>query len=68
MSAASEAEQLELINSHPDLAGRAALAGEVTDESREEQVCHVRPSACWRVGLSVCLCLVCVLSLCAWFM
>ena len=34
---ASRAEQLALIRAHPDLAGRAALAGEVTVDSRAEQ-------------------------------
>lgn len=34
---AGPAKQLELIRSHPDLAGRAALAGAVTDDSRDEQ-------------------------------
>jgi OHCU decarboxylase len=29
--------QLELIRAHPDLAGRAAIAGELTEHSREEQ-------------------------------
>lgn len=34
----SSAEQkLDLIRAHPDLAGRAALAGELTDESKSEQ-------------------------------
>ena len=30
-------EQLELIRAHPDLAGRAAIAGELTAESAREQ-------------------------------
>jgi 2-oxo-4-hydroxy-4-carboxy-5-ureidoimidazoline decarboxylase len=30
-------KRLELINNHPDLAGRAALAGDVTAESKQEQ-------------------------------
>lgn len=34
---ASEAEQLRLIRAHPDLAGRAAIAGEVAEESLKEQ-------------------------------
>lgn len=34
---ASAAEQLGLIRSHPDLAGRAAVAGEVAVESLKEQ-------------------------------
>ena len=34
---ASKAEQLRLIRSHPDLAGRAAIAGEVAAESLKEQ-------------------------------
>ena len=38
VAAATPAERLQLINSHPDLAGKAALQGDVTDESREEQV------------------------------
>jgi 2-oxo-4-hydroxy-4-carboxy-5-ureidoimidazoline decarboxylase len=29
--------QLELLNNHPDLAGRAAIAGELTEESKLEQ-------------------------------
>ena len=37
VDAASEAEQLDLITSHPDLAGKAALAGELTAESTDEQ-------------------------------
>ncbi len=37
VSSASDDEQLALLNAHPDLAGRAALAGEVTAESSEEQ-------------------------------
>lgn len=36
-AAASEAEKLELIRSHPDLAGRAAVAGDLTESSRAEQ-------------------------------
>ena len=34
---ASQKRQLELIRAHPDLAGRAAVAGELTAESTEEQ-------------------------------
>ena len=34
---ASRERQLELIRAHPDLAGRAQLAGELTAESTEEQ-------------------------------
>ena len=34
---ASASRQLELIRAHPDLAGKAQLAGELTDESTEEQ-------------------------------
>ena len=30
-------EQLKLLRAHPDLAGKAALAGELTVESTEEQ-------------------------------
>lgn len=37
MLAASRAEQLALIRAHPDLAGKAAVAGELTDASRSEQ-------------------------------
>jgi len=36
-SAATEEEQLGLLHAHPDLAGKAALAGELTAESTEEQ-------------------------------
>ncbi len=32
-----EAEKLALIRNHPDLAGKAAVAGELTDASRTEQ-------------------------------
>ncbi len=35
--AATPDEQLALIRAHPDLAGRAALAGELTEESAGEQ-------------------------------
>ncbi|MFX5587175.1 2-oxo-4-hydroxy-4-carboxy-5-ureidoimidazoline decarboxylase, partial [Acinetobacter baumannii] len=34
---ASRAEQLGLIRAHPELAGRAAIAGELTAESTGEQ-------------------------------
>ncbi len=34
---ASDPEQLALIRAHPDLAGKAAIAGELTDDSRREQ-------------------------------
>jgi len=34
---ASASEQLRLIRAHPDLAGRAAIAGELAEESRKEQ-------------------------------
>jgi 2-oxo-4-hydroxy-4-carboxy-5-ureidoimidazoline decarboxylase len=34
---AGKARQLELIRAHPDLAGKAALAGELTESSRREQ-------------------------------
>jgi 2-oxo-4-hydroxy-4-carboxy-5-ureidoimidazoline decarboxylase len=37
VAAASDNEKLELIRSHPDLAGRAALADDLTDSSRAEQ-------------------------------
>lgn len=37
VSSASEEEQLELLRAHPDLAGKAALAGDLTAESTEEQ-------------------------------
>ena len=33
----SEKKKLELINAHPDLAGKAALADELTEESKDEQ-------------------------------
>lgn len=35
--AASEAERLGVLRAHPDLAGRLAVAGELTEESRREQ-------------------------------
>ena len=34
---ASEAEKLALLNSHPELAGKEAVAGTLTDESTREQ-------------------------------
>ena len=37
MYAASRERQLDLIRAHPDLAGKAAVAGELTQESRREQ-------------------------------
>jgi 2-oxo-4-hydroxy-4-carboxy-5-ureidoimidazoline decarboxylase len=37
VTAAPEAEQIELIRAHPDLAGRMALAGELGAESTREQ-------------------------------
>jgi len=37
VSAASDAEKLALIRAHPELAGRAAIRGELTEESRQEQ-------------------------------
>ncbi len=37
VGAASETERLDLIRSHPDLAGRAAVAGDLTESSRAEQ-------------------------------
>jgi OHCU decarboxylase len=37
LQAAGEDAQLALINAHPELAGRAALAGELTDASTREQ-------------------------------
>lgn len=37
VAAASEAEQLALLRAHPDLAGKAAIRGELTAESRREQ-------------------------------
>lgn len=35
--AASEAERLDVLRAHPDLAGRLAVAGELTEDSRREQ-------------------------------
>ncbi|MCJ8300810.1 MAG: 2-oxo-4-hydroxy-4-carboxy-5-ureidoimidazoline decarboxylase [Pseudomonadales bacterium] len=37
VAAASEPDKLALINAHPDLAGKAAVAGELTVESTSEQ-------------------------------
>jgi 2-oxo-4-hydroxy-4-carboxy-5-ureidoimidazoline decarboxylase len=37
VEAAGEAKQLALINAHPELAGKAALRGELTEESTREQ-------------------------------
>ena len=37
VAAAPRDRQLELLRAHPDLAGRAALAGQVAEESRREQ-------------------------------
>jgi 2-oxo-4-hydroxy-4-carboxy-5-ureidoimidazoline decarboxylase len=37
VNAASDAEKLALIRAHPELAGRAAIRGELTAESRQEQ-------------------------------
>lgn len=37
MYAASRERQIELIRAHPDLAGRAAIAGTLTEDSRREQ-------------------------------
>ena len=37
VASASAEQQLNLLTSHPDLAGRAAVAGDVTAESAEEQ-------------------------------
>jgi 2-oxo-4-hydroxy-4-carboxy-5-ureidoimidazoline decarboxylase len=37
MYAAPQERQLELIRAHPDLAGKAAIAGELTQESTREQ-------------------------------
>ncbi|OLO04880.1 MULTISPECIES: 2-oxo-4-hydroxy-4-carboxy-5-ureidoimidazoline decarboxylase [Salinicola] len=37
VDAASADAQLALIRAHPDLAGKAAVAGELTDDSRSEQ-------------------------------
>ena len=35
--AASEAERLGVLRAHPDLAGKLAIAGELTEDSRQEQ-------------------------------
>ena len=35
--AASEAERLTVLRAHPDLAGKLAIAGELTEDSRKEQ-------------------------------
>ncbi|RYC11800.1 2-oxo-4-hydroxy-4-carboxy-5-ureidoimidazoline decarboxylase [Ciceribacter ferrooxidans] len=35
--AASDAERLDVLRAHPDLAGRLAIAGELTEDSRREQ-------------------------------
>jgi 2-oxo-4-hydroxy-4-carboxy-5-ureidoimidazoline decarboxylase len=37
VEAAGEARQLALINAHPELAGKAAVRGELTEESTREQ-------------------------------
>lgn len=37
LSSASPERQLEVIRAHPDLAGKAAIAGELTDDSTREQ-------------------------------
>lgn len=37
IEAASEAEQLALLRGHPDLAGKAAIAGDLTADSKREQ-------------------------------
>ncbi len=37
IAAASEAEQLALLRGHPDLAGKAAVAGDLTADSKREQ-------------------------------
>jgi 2-oxo-4-hydroxy-4-carboxy-5-ureidoimidazoline decarboxylase len=37
ITAAPAARQLDLVRAHPDLAGKAALAGDLTDDSRREQ-------------------------------
>lgn len=37
LTAASPERQLEVIRAHPDLAGKAAIAGELTDDSTREQ-------------------------------
>jgi len=45
LMAASQAEQLALIKAHPELAGKAAIAGELTAESAGEQA-GARLDAC----------------------
>ncbi|MES2538315.1 MAG: allantoate amidohydrolase [Pseudomonadota bacterium] len=45
VTAASEAEQIRLIRLHPELAGKAAIAGQLTQESTSEQA---------RAGLNNC--------------
>ena len=37
LASADEAAKLALIRAHPDLAGRAAIAGDLTDASKSEQ-------------------------------
>ena len=37
LAAADDEAKLALIRAHPDLAGRAAIAGDLTDSSRSEQ-------------------------------
>ena len=37
VDSASRDRQLELINAHPDLAGRAAIAGQLSEQSQSEQ-------------------------------
>ena len=37
LNAADPERQLEVIRAHPDLAGKAAIAGELTDDSTKEQ-------------------------------
>ena len=37
IDAASRAEQLTLLRNHPELAGKAAIAGDLTEDSRKEQ-------------------------------
>mgnify|MGYP001179501826 CR=1 FL=1 len=37
LNAASEADQLQVLRAHPDLAGKAAVAGELTEDSSREQ-------------------------------
>lgn len=37
LSSASPERQLEVVRAHPDLAGKAAVAGELTDDSTREQ-------------------------------